>query len=529
MTRLSLLAAVLVAAPVIAAAPARADEIARGVVVRVEADEIYVNLGARAGISEGARLRIKRPIAVRHPVTRARIVDWLPVGAADVTSAGDRLSMAVLEPAIVRQVKVGDIVEIYVVRDERVAPPDEPPDDAPDAPDAPPDDRPLPEVDAETAAVLAVWHAQRGATLPARIAAWEGYLAAHGASPYADAVRADLEALRRLRDEVTPAAPGATRTVSTVAHHAPTRARRGEALPLVFILDDPGAVTSAWLHHRPLGAATYARVLLEREGDATLRGELPAAAVTAPGVEYFVEVVDAHGEPALAVAPTEVEVDADGVGDAFSTAGGQSRLRLASTYLDFATFDDRDGDHTDRFTLTEADIEYRPGGRVWAIRVGVGALHGEGGCADCAWQGDAPVAGFNYGYGEVEVRARAAFSVAGRLVAGVGQDGFGLGVEVRGRIGAPDAANLSLGLSEVAELGFFSDIRFETDPFGRVPVGLSIGVTDQPTNGDLAVRLGADIGYRASRRLEPQLRLSYQGRTVEHAGLGAGLGLALHW
>ncbi len=514
------IAAVLCATP----AAARADAIARGTVVRIEADEIYVNLGARAGVVEGARLRVKRAIELRHPVTRARINDWLPLGAADVRTAGDQLSMAVLEAAIITQVKVGDVVEIYVERDED-APPPPPPD-----PETPDDGRPLPEVDAETAAVLAVWTAQRGAALPARIAAWEGYLAAHGDSPHAEAIRADLDGLRRLRDELAPPpASGAPRAVAGVAHQAPTRARAGAALPLVFVLDDPDAVASAWLHHRPLGARTYQRTLLDREGTRTLRGAIPAAALAAPGVEYFVEVVDPRGEPGLAVAPTEVAVDADGLWDDFADRPGQTRLRLSSTYLDFATFDDRDGDHTDRFTLTEVDVEYRLGARLWAIRAGVGSLQGEGGYADRAWVDDAPQAGFNYGYAEAEVALHARFSTTARLVAGVGQDGFGMGLQARARIGRPDQSNLSVGVSQVAELGFLSDVRFEVDPFGRIPVGLSVGVTDQPTRGDLAVRLGVDLGWRASSRLEPQLRVSYQGRTVQHSGLGAGLGLALHW
>ncbi|MCA9679630.1 MAG: hypothetical protein H6709_03490 [Kofleriaceae bacterium] len=517
-------AAALLALLVLAPRPARADDIARGTIVKIEAREIYVNLGQHAGVVEGARLRIKRPVKLRHPVTRAWITDWLPLGAADVRSAGTQLSMAVLDDDLLAQVAVGDVVEIYVEREEaRDAAPAPPPEVVPDA-------APLPVVDDATAAVLDTWERQSGTSVDARITAWESYLASHADSPYADAVREDLDVLRRLRDTMAPPDRGsASRRVSGVEHAAPTRAHAGDAVPLVFVLDDPAAVSSAWLHYRRLGDRAYDRALLARDGSRYLRGEIPADAVTAPGLEYFVEVVGPDGAPGVAITPTEVAVDRPGLEATLGGGAERTRLRLSSTYLDFATFDHRAGDHTDQFWLTEGDVEYRIGPRLWAVRAGFGALQGKGGYADRVWQGDAPVAGFNYGYAEVEVRAIAQLGVLARLVAGVGQDGFGMGLEARARIGRPDATNLSLGVSQLAEVGFLSDVRFEVDPFGRLPVGFSVGVTDQPTRGDLAVRLGVDLGWRASRWIEPQLRLGYQGRTVAHAGVGAGLGLAFHW
>ena len=62
-----------------------------------------------------------------------------------------------------------------------------------------------------------------------------------------------------------------------------------------------------------------------------------------------------------------------------------------------------------------------------------------------------------------------------------------------------------------------------------MPLGVSVGVTDRPAQGDLAVRLGIDAGLRTLSWIEPVVRVSYQGRTVEHSGLGAGLGLNFHW
>jgi UTP--glucose-1-phosphate uridylyltransferase len=80
----------------LAATPALADDIVKGSIVKVEHEEIYVNIGAKQGVGDGAALRIKRPINLRHPISRAAIVDWVPVGSATITQSGSGLSRAVI-------------------------------------------------------------------------------------------------------------------------------------------------------------------------------------------------------------------------------------------------------------------------------------------------------------------------------------------------------------------------------------------------------------------------------------------------
>ncbi|HVG68876.1 MAG TPA: hypothetical protein VM785_11820, partial [Gaiellales bacterium] len=107
MTLRTLACAVAASSALVAAtAAARADEIAPGVVVKVDAREIYVNLGAGRGVTDGAPLRLKRPITILHPVTRAPVRDWLPLGSATITSAGERLAMAVLDGELHAQIRV---------------------------------------------------------------------------------------------------------------------------------------------------------------------------------------------------------------------------------------------------------------------------------------------------------------------------------------------------------------------------------------------------------------------------------------
>src|SRR5262245_21843194 len=162
-----------VLAPAIAHAD---DEIVRGSIVKIEAQEIYVNIGVDRGVTGGASVRIKRPITLKHPVTRQTIQDWIPIGSASVTQAGAVMSRAVVGE-LVDELKVGDIAEVLVDRPDS-APVAAPARPQPQAPGAPP-------VDPATAEVLGVFAAQAGQPLDARIASWERYLSTRGTSPYA--------------------------------------------------------------------------------------------------------------------------------------------------------------------------------------------------------------------------------------------------------------------------------------------------------------------------------------------------------
>src|SRR5438067_1716368 len=99
---------------VVACSIARADAeatIAVGAVVKIEQREIYVSLGETQGVASGATLRLKRTVKLRHPVTRAAIDDWIPIGSATITQAAGRLSRAVVGE-LVHEIRVGDIAEV---------------------------------------------------------------------------------------------------------------------------------------------------------------------------------------------------------------------------------------------------------------------------------------------------------------------------------------------------------------------------------------------------------------------------------
>jgi hypothetical protein len=341
-----------------------------------------------------------------------------------------------------------------------------------------------------------------------------------------------------LRDDLDAPAGAPRERIGTVAHAAPTRARAGEALPLLFVVDHPEQIASAYLHYRTAGARTYRRQLLVREHELDLRGEVPADVARAPGIEYFVEASTPSGHTGLALAspahPIFVEVARPPLTDRLAPVVGQSTVKLAADYLDFATFDHRTGDHRDHTVESTVDFTYRLRGLVESLGVGYGVYSGTGGFADAVWTAasPAPTSAFQYGYADLELGGRTdQVHLAGgaQLIAGVGPQGFGLGIEGRVRLGDRDATNLMLLARTIDQVGTLSEVRFATRPIAAAIIGLSVGATNQPDHGDVGVKLGTDVEILELGDVSLTLKASWQGRSTEHGGLGGGASLGVSW
>lgn len=519
----------------LAARAAADDEIVKGSVVEVEHQEIYVSLGTRQGVADGAAVRLKRPIKLKHPITRATVEDWVPIGSATITQAGGALSRAVVGD-LIAAIKIGDVVEVLIDRPDRPPPPS--PTQAVPVPPAPA----APAVDPATVEVLGLFAAQTGQPLDARISGWERYLSMRAGSPYADAIKKEVGTLRDLRDQMRPTTASSSADVVTTADHDPAKtARAGADVPLVFVLEHPERVASAFLHYRPRGARTFHSLLLAREHDIYLRGVIPGRFVAPPGIDYFVEVSTPSGRSGLALGsptnPVTLDVAAAPLTDQFGAAPGMSNVKIAADYLNFATFDKRTGDRTDRMITANVDFVYRLGRlRSWvqSIGVGYGVYSGTGGYADRAWStmDPAPRAGFQFGYADVEVGGHAdkiALSVGTKVIAGVGREGFGMGVEGRFRVGDRDSTNLLFAARTVEQVGFLTDIRFGARPAPKLLVGIAVGATNQPNRGDVGVKLATELEWIGFSNVSIILRGSWQGRDIDHGGIGGGGGLGVYW
>jgi hypothetical protein len=500
---------------------ADADRVQRAVIVTMEAHEAFFPLEAGSGVAVQQPVRVRHPIRLKHPVTGKWVQDELPVGEARVSMVGTRLAMIRLSPNLRGLVQIGDIVEVLV------------PGEAQPKPVAKKIDREeMPTGDAETQAVLGTWQRTSGQRLDTRISAWREFLDTHPDSKYRASIEEDLRVLGDLRTREPQTLIFDDPVISGVEHNSPKAVDAGTRLGLAFAVADPEDVVAAWLHYRRSGDPSFHRAVLHKDGDGYLRTNINEEDVLAPGLEYFVELANASGLSGSAIGspddPKYIRVHSQSL-QALRETRNRSRVSMIATYLDYSTFDDRGegDDYDDQFALFETDFLFRLR-RPWlhGIRIGGGLLHGEGGYKD---QALAERAGFQYGYTEFEFRTRPTRAYLARMIAGLGRNGLAFGAEGRVRFGAEEKSNLSFAVSSLEDVGFLSEVRMQWAALRDIPLGLAVGVTDQPNNGDLGVRLSGDIGYRALSWFQPTVRVSYQGRSVQHSGLGVGLGMVFDW
>lgn len=122
-----------------------------GVVVKVDGDEVVIDIGRAAGLPAGEPVHLFRRMVVQHPISGATIEDRFPIGAVTPAQVGELLSIVRDVGGLERPPVPGD----YAVF--RPPPPPPPPVAATPAPGR--------VVEADTAALDAI-HAQ---SLPRRI------------------------------------------------------------------------------------------------------------------------------------------------------------------------------------------------------------------------------------------------------------------------------------------------------------------------------------------------------------------------
>jgi hypothetical protein len=104
-----------------------------------------------------------------------------------------------------------------------------------------------------------------------------------------------------------------------------------------------------------------------------------------------------------------------------------------------------------------------------------------------------------------------------------------MGGEGRVRVGEREGTNLALIARTIDRVGWLSEVRLGTHPIDRALIGVSVGATNQPNEGDVGVKLGTELELLASTSVSVLLRGSWQGRNIDHGGLGAGAGVGFRW
>ena len=583
-TRPGLLALAILTAAMTFAADAQA----RGTVLRVSKTHAYVDLGTDAGVANGSLLVLFHVIKVKHPGSGKLIRDSFPLAKLRVVNAGKRVSLAVIPEPFRKRIAVGDEIELesepVVTTDPWLHPKIPLGGPGPIDPYATSSAETLKERraaiaraetrNAELVALESVWAGTLGQPPAERVLAWQKFLVKRPRTPFASAVAAtiselesEIEASRavhgtdrvlvraRARLDVLFRLSGQDRADRVLFLESPTSIDEGVPVSLAFLALSTKTIANAWLYFRTRGEPSFRRVELVLDGDSYLVGEIPGDVVRPGGVEFFVDLL-AHSEGSepfsaigsdkrperIAVNPAAEKLPVD--------TRGRSRASFRFELVDF----DGVGSATnnDQYYFGEVDFMYRFRHRgLYSLRLGFGSMEGRGGPKDVI--DEDPVGclenginrcrdvAYNYAYTELEWHISDYFGFMLRPQVGsafrdVTTDGTttreffdAFGLRGRLRFGREDSSNLVLGVAATEELGKLFEAAFSWDVITQVPLVFSVHVTNQPVLEDFGVRLLADIGWQRWSWFYPTLRIAYQARDIDHAGLSLGTAIHFDW
>lgn len=519
-----------------------------GTVLSIDEEDIVLDLGSSKGAIDGSVVELWRPFKLRHPVTGQTLTDRFRIGSLRLVQVQKTMALARPEGALARAPAAGDVVLMA-----RASTPSEPRTTsrarATDQPITPPpttaasaarDTEPL---DAEGRELCAIFESLKGQPITRRISRYEQYLQAHPNGAYARVLSEEADALRQLLAAGRAADPSANAASRAVTFLPPSSASAHEPLHLgVEIREAAGAV----LHVRHAGEMAYQSLPMRAGGARYYRATIDAAQMQAPEVEYFIESVNAGGMATAAVgtadAPQRIEVH-EGPRPSPATRPTAS----AAIFTDYADYNRLRGNDYAWQTEGQFGLRYADKG-VRAVRSGFGVYRGVGGSVfelDSIGRKPRRV-GLTYGYLEGEFATSKIVGLIGRLAFGLTDDGVNAGGQFFVRLGNDRLTNLLLGGEVLGGIGTRGIAELQWNTFPRVPIVLRTEVTNQPAGvtpsgstdasstvaidrGDIGARAMVQIGYRLVPELTVALRASYEGRTIQHAGPGAGAGVTYSW
>ena len=531
-------AAVAVAMPASAQSHATTTSGADATVIAIDAGELVVDIGSTKGVHDGDVLELWRPVRLRHPVTGQLLVDRFRIGSVRLTQVRSALSLSVIDGALARPPATGDVVLLpdHGLEAKPVAALPElnakpgPAASSPSAPSAaaaaaapaaPAAPAPPPgPVDADAQALSELMTSLTGSDPARRALAYDTFALSHPRSRLARVLREEMEALR---------AP-AHAEQRTYQWSAPKldRVRAGE--PQSFAVELDPFFVGALVHVRHKGAVGYRSVPMENIGPRYWAATLPGDAMSDGGMEYFVE-----GVPKESAAVAVIGTAAEPRDVAVETLPGSPRppgtLAQVSLQSEYASFNARRAN--DYVFQTEGSVGWRLHDEgIRAIRSGFGVLRGQGGSLqDLDVLGKDPRAvGLTYGYVEAEVTLTPSYALIARPILGLRERGLTGGAQAFVRIGNDLRTNLSVGGEVLGTVGQRGIVQLDWRTIQRVPIVLRTEVTNQPaSSSDVGARAIAQVGYQLTNELVVAVRGSYQGRTINHAGPGAGLAASYQW
>jgi hypothetical protein len=528
-----------------------------GTVLGIDEEDIVLDLGSSKGAASGKVVELWRPFKLRHPVTGQTLTDRFRIGALRLVQVQKTLTLARPEGSLAREPAAGDIVVM-----ERPSPRSSGPSaGAPGESDsrASASTRPAEMVggqpsasaatdgnslDAEGRELCAIFESLQGQPITKRISRYEQYLQTHPSGAYARVLAEEADALRQLlakrTDGTSRASAAPMRFVTFVP---PSWALANEPLTIgVEVTKATGAV----LHVRHAGEIAYQSHPMRAAGARYYRATVDPEQMRAPEVQYFIEAVDADGTaaPAIGTADAPFKLQVHEPPRPLPPARPAATVAILTDYADYNRL--RGNDYAwqteGHFGLRYADTGVR------AIRSGFGVYRGVGGSVlELDSLGRQPrKVGLTYGYLEGEFAPSRIVGLIGRLAFGLTDDGVNGGGQFFVRLGNDRLTNLLLGGEILGGIGTRGIAELQWNTLPRVPIVLRTEITNQPAGtsptrstppphtvamdrGDIGARAMVQVGYRIVPELTVAVRASYEGRTIQHAGPGAGAGVTYSW
>ncbi len=327
-------------------------------------------------------------------------------------------------------------------------------------------------------------------------------------------------------------------SAQAIRHVPPADAEQGENLEIVA--QAPAATPTLVAHVRTRGTQAFTDIELVRKDSASWVAVVPAAAVVAPGLDYYVTAGDA---PVFATVEwphsIAVRVPADierRTRDELRTSHRRSRMQAMGEWVEYGTKTVNGVELVDRYYRLDADFSYR----LWSypleeIRVGYTRLLGDTlqdpgkmcpSTTACTAEAGFKVAGwFELGLAAVEgVRFDA------RMMVMATQDGFAVGGRGEARLGERDASHVALGVEYLAAVGTNGFFRLGWGTVPKVPMSATVEITNLPADHRATgVRLYYDIGRDIVPGFRLGLRVGYAARNQSVAGFTGGAGASVEF
>ena len=424
-----------------------------GHVLQIDDVGIVVDLAGARGARDGDIVELWRPLRLRHPVTGKQVVDRFMIGRLKLTQVRDRLALAKLEGKPSRPIDVGDVVILEREPEPGAEPEAEPPvkqaaptpakvEDRTKAPRAAFDEQEP--SDPEAATVSKLFESLRGASVRARILAYENYVRARPNGRFAVVLYEEAAQLRRLvaleKAGRAEKADSGSEPVRLTSFAEPKSALAG--VPLTIGIEIAGDASGAVLHSRRDGEVAYVSTPMTAIGTGYYAVTVPGDRMQSSKFHYFIEATNPAGE-ALPVVASAEQPNTTTVHDIPTPTPPQRHESMVYVLTDYADWNNLKGNDVVWQTEGAFGMRFRDIG-LRAARTGFGVYRGVGGSLQelDELELSGRKVGLTYGYLEGEFGISQQFSLIGRAVVGLHDDGMGTGAQALLRIGSDKKTNL---------------------------------------------------------------------------------------